>query len=184
MQQAERFDTVVIGGGQAGLAVGYYLAKHGHNFVILDAHARVGDAWRTRWDGLRLFTSGRLNSLPRDAVPRRQARVPHQGRGRRLSRGLRRAHGAPGAHRRPGRRRVARGGRRRVPSRLRRAGVPDRPGRGRHRRLRPAADPRSSRTSWIRASPSSTRASSARSRNCAKGRSWWSAPAIPARRSP
>ena len=60
----ERFDTVVIGGGQAGLAVGHYLAKEGHNFVILDAHARVGDAWRTRWEGLRLFTSGRLNSLP------------------------------------------------------------------------------------------------------------------------
>ena len=64
MQQTERFDTVVIGGGQAGLAVGYYLAKHGHNFVVLDAHARVGDAWRTRWEGLRLFTPGRLNSLP------------------------------------------------------------------------------------------------------------------------
>jgi putative flavoprotein involved in K+ transport len=64
VQQAERFDTVVIGGGQAGLAIGYHLAKHGRNFVILDAHARVGDAWRTRWDGLRLFTPGRLNSLP------------------------------------------------------------------------------------------------------------------------
>ena len=64
MQQAERFDTVVIGGGQAGLAVGFYLAKQGRSFVILDAHARVGDAWRSRWEGLRLFTSGRLNSLP------------------------------------------------------------------------------------------------------------------------
>ena len=76
MRQAEQFDTVVIGGGQAGLAVGYHLAKQGHRFVILDAHARVGDAWRTRWEGLRLFTSGRLNSLPgmpfsgdRDAFP-------------------------------------------------------------------------------------------------------------------
>ena len=64
MVQAERFDTVVIGGGQAGLAVGYHLAKRGHKFVILDASARVGDAWRTRWDGLRLFTPGRMNSLP------------------------------------------------------------------------------------------------------------------------
>ena len=69
MKQAERFDTVVIGGGQAGLAVGYHLAKQGHNFVILDAHPRVGDAWRTRWEGLRLFTSGRLNSLPGMAFP-------------------------------------------------------------------------------------------------------------------
>jgi putative flavoprotein involved in K+ transport len=65
VQQAERFDTVVIGGGQAGLAVGYHLEKQGgRNFVILDAHARVGDAWRTRWEGLRLFTPGRMNSLP------------------------------------------------------------------------------------------------------------------------
>ena len=64
MAQTERFDTLVIGGGQAGLAVGHHLAKRGHNFVILDAHARVGDAWRTRWEGLRLFTPGRFNSLP------------------------------------------------------------------------------------------------------------------------
>ena len=64
MQQADRFETVVIGGGQAGLAVGYHLAKLGRNFVILDAGARVGDAWRTRWEGLRLFTPGRLNNLP------------------------------------------------------------------------------------------------------------------------
>jgi putative flavoprotein involved in K+ transport len=64
VQRAERFDTVVIGGGQAGLAVGYYLAKQGHTFAVLDAYPRVGDAWRTRWEGLRLFTSGRLNSLP------------------------------------------------------------------------------------------------------------------------
>ena len=69
MRQAERFETVVIGGGQAGLAVGYYLARKGQHFVILDAHARLGDAWRTRWDGLRLFTPGRLNSLPGMAFP-------------------------------------------------------------------------------------------------------------------
>ena len=64
MAQTQRFDAVVIGGGQAGLAVGHFLAQQQRNFVILDAHARVGDAWRTRWDGLRLFTPGRLNSLP------------------------------------------------------------------------------------------------------------------------
>ena len=69
MRQAERFDTVVVGGGQAGLAVGYYLAKQDRNFVILDAHARAGDAWRTRWEGLRLYTSGRFNSLPGMTFP-------------------------------------------------------------------------------------------------------------------
>jgi putative flavoprotein involved in K+ transport len=64
VRQRERFSTVVIGGGQAGLAVGYYLAKHAGDFVILDRHDRIGDAWRTRWEGLRLYTAGRLNSLP------------------------------------------------------------------------------------------------------------------------
>lgn len=69
MRHAERFETVVIGGGQAGLAVGHYLAKLGRSFVILDAGARAGDAWRMRWEGLRLFTPGRLNSLPGMAFP-------------------------------------------------------------------------------------------------------------------
>jgi putative flavoprotein involved in K+ transport len=63
----ERIDTVVIGGGQAGLSVGYHLSKRGVPFVILDAHARVGDAWRRRWDSLRLFTPARFSSL--DGMP-------------------------------------------------------------------------------------------------------------------
>lgn len=52
----ERINTVVVGGGQAGLSVGYHLAEHGIPFVILDANRRVGDSWRNRWDSLRLFT--------------------------------------------------------------------------------------------------------------------------------
>jgi putative flavoprotein involved in K+ transport len=64
MAQARQVDVVVIGGGQAGLAVGHYLALQGRDFVILDAAERVGDSWRTRWDGLRLFTPGRFNGLP------------------------------------------------------------------------------------------------------------------------
>ncbi|MFP3944533.1 MAG: flavin-containing monooxygenase [Alphaproteobacteria bacterium] len=60
----EIVDTVVIGGGQAGLAVGYYLRKRKADFVILDAGERVGDAWRNRWDSLRLFTPARFNGLP------------------------------------------------------------------------------------------------------------------------
>ena len=56
--------NIVIGGGQAGLAVGYLLAKRKLPFVILDANAQVGDAWRKRWDSLRLFTPARHVSLP------------------------------------------------------------------------------------------------------------------------
>jgi putative flavoprotein involved in K+ transport len=59
----ERFDTVVIGGGQAGLAVGYQLSQRGLPFVILDANERIGDPWRQRWDSLRLFTPARYNGL-------------------------------------------------------------------------------------------------------------------------
>ena len=60
----ERVETAIIGGGQAGLATAYYLKERGRPFVILDAGDRVGDAWRTRWESLRLFTPARFDSLP------------------------------------------------------------------------------------------------------------------------
>jgi putative flavoprotein involved in K+ transport len=61
----ERFDTIVVGGGQAGLSVGYYLKKQGRPFVILDANERIGGSWRTRtWSSLRLFTPARYDGLP------------------------------------------------------------------------------------------------------------------------
>jgi putative flavoprotein involved in K+ transport len=65
--QSERIQTVVIGGGQAGLSVGYHLARKGLPFVILDAGARIGDSWRQRWDSLRLFSPARYNGL--DGMP-------------------------------------------------------------------------------------------------------------------
>lgn len=60
---SERFETVIIGGGQAGLSAGYHLKKQGRPFVILDANERIGDAWRKRWDSLRLFTPARYDGL-------------------------------------------------------------------------------------------------------------------------
>lgn len=62
-QRLARFDVIVIGGGQAGLTVGYHLQKLGLKFLILDANARIGDAWRKRWDTLRLFTPARYDGL-------------------------------------------------------------------------------------------------------------------------
>lgn len=64
---ASEVETVVIGGGQAGLSVGYHLQRQGAEFLILDAHERTGDQWRRRWDSLRLFTPARFSGL--DGMP-------------------------------------------------------------------------------------------------------------------
>ncbi|HEV8155873.1 MAG TPA: FAD-dependent oxidoreductase [Gaiellales bacterium] len=65
----DRFDVAVVGGGQAGLAIGYWLAKQGRRFVILEAGDSVATAWRKRWDSLVLFTSRRYDALPGVAFP-------------------------------------------------------------------------------------------------------------------
>ena len=57
-------DTLIIGGGQAGLALGHYLKEQNRTFLILDAHPRTGDAWRQRWDSLRVFTPAKFDGLP------------------------------------------------------------------------------------------------------------------------
>ncbi|HUP16123.1 MAG TPA: FAD-dependent oxidoreductase [Acidimicrobiia bacterium] len=72
----ERIETVIVGGGQAGLALGYQLAQRGLPFVILDAHQRVGDAWRTRWDSLRLFTPAGYDGLPGMSFPAPRSSYP------------------------------------------------------------------------------------------------------------
>jgi putative flavoprotein involved in K+ transport len=60
----ERFETVIIGAGQAGLSTGYHLAKRGRPFVILESSPRVGDIWRNRFDSLRLYSPARYDGLP------------------------------------------------------------------------------------------------------------------------
>jgi putative flavoprotein involved in K+ transport len=74
--ETEFFDTVIIGGGQAGLAMGHALEKSGRSFVILDAQARVGDAWRNRWDSLVLFTPARYSALPGMRFPTPGSHAP------------------------------------------------------------------------------------------------------------
>jgi len=64
MSEQSRYEVVVVGGGQAGLALGYYLTRQGRRFTILDAAAEPAAAWRERWDSLRLFTPVRYDSLP------------------------------------------------------------------------------------------------------------------------
>lgn len=60
----ESIPTVIIGGSQAGLVMGYRSQESGEQFVILDAQPRIGDSWRKRWDSLRLFTPPKYSSLP------------------------------------------------------------------------------------------------------------------------
>ncbi|MCG7354892.1 NAD(P)-binding domain-containing protein, partial [Roseomonas mucosa] len=57
-------DVVVIGGGQSGLAAGYFLRRGGVDFEILDANGRPGGAWPDAWDSLRLFSPAQMSSLP------------------------------------------------------------------------------------------------------------------------
>jgi putative flavoprotein involved in K+ transport len=61
---SRRFEVVVIGAGQAGLAIGYFLARQSRHFVILDRAPTIGAAWRARWDSLTLFTPRRYDGLP------------------------------------------------------------------------------------------------------------------------
>jgi putative flavoprotein involved in K+ transport len=69
-------DVIVIGGGQAGLAMGYYLQQQNKRFVILDQQAHVGDSWRKRYDTLVLFTPRRYSDLPGFAFPGERDQLP------------------------------------------------------------------------------------------------------------
>ena len=73
---SDRYDVIVIGAGQAGLAIGYFLAQQQRRFTILEAADTRAAAWRERWDSLRLFTPVRYDSLPGLRVPRRSGQLP------------------------------------------------------------------------------------------------------------
>jgi putative flavoprotein involved in K+ transport len=70
------FETVIIGGGQAGLAAAYHLKRRGGPAVILDENERIGDSWRKRWDSLRLFTPAKYDGLPGWRFPARRWSFP------------------------------------------------------------------------------------------------------------
>lgn len=72
----ESFHTVVIGGGQAGLAAGYFLSRQGEKFIILDDNPHTGDSWRKRWESLKLFTPSKFNGLPGAPFPKPSDYLP------------------------------------------------------------------------------------------------------------
>jgi len=76
--EPERVETVVIGAGQAGLSVGYHLARRGRPFVILEGNGRIGDSWRLRWDSLRLFSPARFDGLDGMPFPSSPNVFPHK----------------------------------------------------------------------------------------------------------
>ncbi len=64
INRGELLDVLVIGAGQAGLALGHHLARRGADFLLVDAAPEIGHSWRTRWDSLRLFSPAQYDSLP------------------------------------------------------------------------------------------------------------------------
>ena len=76
MKTDERYETLIVGGGQAGLSIGYHLKQQGRSFVILDANERIGDSWRTRWDSLRLYSPAFRDGLPGMPFPAARTAYP------------------------------------------------------------------------------------------------------------
>ena len=178
----EHRDVVVVGGGQAGLAIGYFLARQGRRFTILEAAGEPAAAWRERWDSLRLFTPVRYDSLPGRPFPGDPDSYPTATRSSPTWRTTRATsscrceldsrvlavRGADGALR-------GRAGRP-SPTRPTRSSIATGPFRSRSRRRSPPA--------WRRTSPSCTAPSTADPISCPTGRWSSSAAATPATRSP
>lgn len=65
-------DYIIIGAGQAGLAIAYYLNKQSLNYLIVDANSETGAPWLKRWDSLKLFTPSEFNNLPGMKFPHKK----------------------------------------------------------------------------------------------------------------
>jgi len=71
-----RLDVAVVGAGQAGLAIGHFLARAGRRFAILEGGETVATAWRERWDSLVLFTPRRYDAFPAWLFPAIRTATP------------------------------------------------------------------------------------------------------------
>lgn len=72
----QKWGTIVIGAGQAGLAAGYYLSQSQQDFIIIDGGSQIGDSWRRRWDSLQLFTPAQHDGLPGFPFPAGRGNFP------------------------------------------------------------------------------------------------------------
>ena len=75
----DHYEVVIVGGGQAGLALGYFLVQQGRRFTILEAAEEPAPAWRKRWESLKLFTPARYDALPGLAFQGDPDRYPELG---------------------------------------------------------------------------------------------------------
>ena len=75
-EDSAQLDVLVIGAGQAGLALAWYLNLQGVRYLLVDAAPAVGHSWRNRWDSLRLFTPAQYDSLPETPFPARGDTYP------------------------------------------------------------------------------------------------------------
>jgi putative flavoprotein involved in K+ transport len=57
-------DTIIVGGGQAGLSTSYYLKKQGRKHIILEKAEQAAQVWRNRWDSFTLITPNWMTRLP------------------------------------------------------------------------------------------------------------------------
>ena len=126
-------DVVVIGGGQAGLAIAWHLKRQGLRFVVLEAGSELGHTWRDRWDSLKLFTPAQYDGLPGMPFPAPADTYPTQGSGGRLPPDLCDRLRPAGSAQRPGDQPYPE--RRRVRGPYRRRHLPGPTGRGGHRPL-------------------------------------------------
>ena len=95
-------DAVVVGGGQAGLAIAWHLKRQGLRFVVLEAGSELGHSWRDRWDSLKLFTPAQYDGLPGMPFSGSGRHLPDQGPGGRLPPDLCDRLRSPGSAQRPG----------------------------------------------------------------------------------
>jgi putative flavoprotein involved in K+ transport len=76
MESTEHTDVLVVGAGQAGLALGYHLQRRGRQVLLVDRNERIGDSWRARWDSLKLYSPASRDGLPGMAFPAGRTSYP------------------------------------------------------------------------------------------------------------
>src|SRR5690625_402268 len=71
-------DVIVVGAGQSGLSVAYFLRRTQHSVLLLDAEVQGGGAWQHAWESLRLFSPASWSSIAGWPMPRSDQEYPHR----------------------------------------------------------------------------------------------------------